>query len=166
MITMTNPIHSRERGAALVTTLMLLVIVTLASLATMRSSRLESRMAGNTEARLQAFQAAQALSDAVFATPALVPVIGSTGYRICTPTLPGCDRNSIDLPGVFKGHVDVGELTGVALQQGEGMVPRGLETSADRFSGVRYQITSTFDRTDAKLGRAGVVQGMLVLVPK
>lgn len=156
----------QQSGAALVTTLLLLVIVTLTSLAAIRSSRLELRMAGNTESRLQAFQAAQALTDAVFATPALVPVVGGTGFRICTPTLPACDRNSLDVPGALQPHIDVGELTGVVLQQGEGIVPRGLETSADRFSGVRFQVTTTFDRTEANLGRSSVVQGMLVLVPR
>lgn len=159
-------IHSRQGGAALVTTLILLVIVTLASLATIRSSRLELRMAGNTESRLQAFQAVQALSDAVFATPALVPVVGSTGFRLCTPTVAACDRSTIIVPGALAGHIDAGELTAVVLQQGEGIVPRGLETSADRFSGVRFQVTTTFDRTADNLGRAGVVQGMLVLVPR
>ncbi len=159
-------VRKTQSGAALITTLLILVVVTLASLAAIRSSRLELRMAGNTENRLQSFQAAQALSDAIYASPALVPVIGTTGFQFCTPTVAGCNQNNIDIPGSLRPHIVAGELEAVVEQRGEGIVPRGLETSADKFGGVRFTVTTTFDRTDANLGRSQVVQGMLVLVPK
>ena len=154
-----------ETGAALVTSLLMLVMITLASVAAMRSSRLELRMAGNTEAKLQSFQAVQALADAVYDDPQLVPVIGAPGFTVCTPTIGSCDRNDISLAG-FNHHIAGGELTGVVVLLSEGAVPRGLETSADKFGAVRYRVTTTYDRTDQNLGRSEVVQGMLVLVPR
>lgn len=156
---------STQTGAALVTTLLILVVVTLASLAAIRSSRLELRMAGNMESKLQSFQTAQAMADAVYATPAMIPVIGAPGYTVCTPTMTTCDRNDISI-AQLDHHIASGELVGVVQHTGEGIVPRGLETSADKFGAVRYRINATFDRTDQNLGRADIVQGMLVLVPK
>jgi len=162
---MVRSIIRRQTGAVLATTLLLLVVITLLGVAALRFSRLELRMAGNTEAKLQSFQTAQALADAVYATPAMVPVIGAPGFSICTPTLDGCNRNDISLPG-FTQPIEDADLTGQVVQLAEGMVPRGLETSADKFGGVRYRVTSTYDRTDENLGTFEVVQGMLILVPR
>ena len=162
---MKSPKISTQTGAALVTTLLILVVVTITSLAAIRSSRLELRMAGNMETKLQAFQSAQALADAVFATPAMIPVIGGPGYAVCTPGLTGCDRNDITVTGL-AGHITDGKLTGLVQQVAEGIVPRGLETSADKFGAVRYRVNTTFDRSSENLGRADIVQGMLILVPK
>lgn len=159
-------IRQRQQGVALVTVLTILVIATIASLAGIRASRLEMRMSSNAENKLQSVQAAQALSDAVYANPDLVPVIGTTGFRICTPTLAGCDRNTIDVPGAFDTHLADGDLTALVTQEGTGTVPRGLETSADRFDGVRFSVRTVFDRSDAGLGRAEIEQGILVLTPR
>lgn len=156
----------RQNGVALVTVLTILVIATIASLAGIRASRLEMRMASNAENKLQSVQAAQALGDAIYADPDLVPVIGDTGFRICTATVADCDRNTIVVPGAFDAHLANGELTAVVSQEGTGMVPRGLETSADHFDGVRFSVRTTFDRTNAGLGRAEIEQGILILTPR
>ena len=54
----TTPRH-RQKGAVLVVTLMILLVVTLLTVSNMRSSVLEEKMAGNTSDRNVAFQAAE-----------------------------------------------------------------------------------------------------------
>lgn len=68
------PLASRQRGAALITGLIFLVVLTLISLSAMRTTSLEERMAGNTRDQDVAFQAAEAaLRDAMQLLPALTP---------------------------------------------------------------------------------------------
>jgi len=56
-----NKIHSprQQRGAALFVALILLIVITILAVSTMGTSRLELRMAGNTQFSVHAFQAAQ-----------------------------------------------------------------------------------------------------------
>ena len=55
-----TPTPSRQRGAALIVSLVLLVILTLMGIATIRTSTMQERMAGNERDRNLAFQAAEA----------------------------------------------------------------------------------------------------------
>ena len=78
-----SPRH-RQRGAILVIALMFLVAITLYTISSMRSSNIGLFMAQNEESRVAAAQAAQALADAIVASPASTPVVGVSGYTACT----------------------------------------------------------------------------------
>ena len=66
--------HAPQRGAALITGLIFLVVLTLISLASMRTTSLEERMAGNARDQDVAFQAAEAaMRDAMKQLPGLSP---------------------------------------------------------------------------------------------
>ena len=59
-------ICNQEQGAALITALVLLVLMTLLALSTMTTSSLEERMASNTQESIRAFQAASTGLELVF----------------------------------------------------------------------------------------------------
>lgn len=159
----------RQGGAILVVALMFLVAITLFTISSMRSSNIGLFMAQNEESRVAATQAAQALADAIVASPASTPVVGQTGYTACTAGETGCNRN--DLPvtnailasAIANDHISARvERIGTTFRP----PPRVVETSIDKFSSASFRVVTTYDRTDVGLGHEQVTEGVLVLVPK
>jgi Tfp pilus assembly protein PilX len=162
-------LQQKQGGAILVVALMFLVAITLFTISSMRSSNIGLFMAQNEESRISAEQAAQALADAIVASPASTPVVGSPGYTACTPGETGCNRN--DLPvndpvlasAVANDHIQARvERTGTIFRP----PPRVVETSIDKFSSASFRVVTTYDRIDEGLGHEQVTEGVLVLVPK
>jgi hypothetical protein len=148
--------------------LIFLVVLGLMALSSMQTSRLELRMANNEEMRASAYQIAQALMDAVVATPAMTPVIGGAGFTLCTPGQPNCDLTSLFMPdGPISPEVDAGHLGGTAvlLAPSNSPPPRGLGFSADKFSASMYQLNVVYDRADEGRSQANLTQGLVVLTP-
>jgi len=167
---MTMQINSaqRQRGAVLLVSLIFLIVMSLLALSSMQTSRLELRMANNEEVRTSAHQAAQALIDAIVSTPAMTPVIGGVGFTLCTPGQPGCNLETLFMPvGALAPEVDAGHLYGSAVLTAPTNIPppRGLGFSTDKFAASIFELTTTYDRADAGLGRADVTQGLVVLTP-
>jgi Tfp pilus assembly protein PilX len=156
-----------EAGAALVTALILLIVITLLSLSSMRASTLELRMASNEQERAEAFQAAQAAVDGVVAEPGNFSVTGSAGYRNCTPSVDTetqCDQRTVTLPAEpFSAQ---NQVIVERLAPENSPVPRSLDTSSDKFSAAFFGVDSSYMRDSARGGAAQVVQGYLVLTPK
>lgn len=162
-------LKQRQGGAILVVALMFLVAITLFTISSMRSSNIGLFMAQNEESRVAAEQAAQALADAIVASPASTPVVGSPGYTACTAGETGCNRN--DLPvndpvlasAVANDHIHARvERIGTIFRP----PPRVVETSIDKFSSASFRVVTTYDRVDEGLGHEQVTEGVLVLVPK
>jgi Tfp pilus assembly protein PilX len=159
----------KQGGAILVVALMFLVAITLFTISSMRSSNIGLFMAQNEESRVAATQAAQALADAIVASPASTPVIGTPGYTACTAGETGCNRN--DLPvnnpilasAIANDHISARvERTGTIFRP----PPRVVETSIDKFSSASFRVITTYDRIDEGLGHEQITEGVLVLVPK
>jgi Tfp pilus assembly protein PilX len=159
----------KQGGAILVVALMFLVAITLFTISSMRSSNIGLFMAQNEESRIAAEQAAQALADAIVASPASTPVVGSAGYTACTAGETGCNRN--DLPvsdpvlasAVANDYIQARvERTGTLFKP----PPRTVETSIDKFTSASFRVVTTYDRVDEGLGHEQVTEGVLVLVPK
>ena len=79
----------QQRGIVLIVALVMLVLITLVSLATIRSTTMDERMAGNARDRDRAFQAAEAAVQAclskiqtgtAFTFPVLDPVTSGTPH--------------------------------------------------------------------------------------
>lgn len=161
-------LYRTQAGIALVTVLIMLVIITLLSISAMRVSTMELNMARNQESITVAFNGAQALSDAIIATPASTTVSGDVGYTSCTPLESGCNDNNIDLPmpylatgigdGVLRAQV---RRLGPALRP----PPRSISSSADKFMAAAFEITATYDNTQQNQGRYDLSEGVIVLVP-
>ena len=160
---------NRQQGAILIIALMFLVAITLFTLSSMRSSNIGLFLAQNEESRIAAEQAAQALADAIVATPASTPVVGQTGFTACTAGESGCNHNDLPVTNVILAneiaadHMQARvERTGAEFRP----PPRAVETSIDKFTSASFRVTTTFDRVDEGLGRKQVTEGVLVLVPK
>jgi hypothetical protein len=152
----------RQGGVALITALVLLVVITILSLAAIRSGTQELRMAANQEARTDAFQTAVAVIDGIIETPGNLAVAGGAGSLV-TVTLPNVAPFSDPL---VETHPSV------VLQNPDGSPPRNIGTSIDKFGAATFAIDARSDifsdTTTAKLLRshARVGQGFMVLVPK
>ena len=162
-------LQQKQGGAILVVALMFLVAITLFTISSMRSSNIGLFMAQNDESRIAAEQAAQALADAIVASPASTPVVGSPGYTACTAGETGCNRN--DLPvtdpvlasAIANDYIQARvERTGTLFRP----PPRVVETSIDKFTSASFRVVTTYDRIDEGLGHEQVTEGVLVLVPK
>ena len=160
---------NRQGGAILVVALLFLVAITLYTISSMRSSNISLFMAQNEESRVSAAQAAQALADAIVASPASTPVVGDTGYTACTAGQTDCNRD--DLPvndpllarAIDNSHLRARvERTGATFRP----PPRAVQTSLDKFSSASFRVITTFDRVDDGLGHEQITEGVLVLVPK
>lgn len=181
---MKNPsIHiARQNGAALVLALVLLVVVTLIAVTSIRSTNQELRMSLNEETRANAFQYAQGLVDWIFATTGTTPVVGDIGNRGCVagfvPDSGSCNRDigilDIDDPDL---QLELGRVAGlcgscdysaeiVRIGSDESPPPRAIGTSVDKFGAAPFQIRARYDLSEIGRGRAEVVEGALVLVPK
>lgn len=149
--------------------LMFLVTITLFTLSSMRSSNIGLFLAQNEESRIAAEQAAQALADAIVASPASTPVVGLSGYTACTSGESGCNRNDLPVPNpTLAGEVNANHIQARVERTGPEYrpPPRSLETSIDKYSSATFRVITTYDRTEDGLGRERVTEGVLVLVPK
>lgn len=160
---------TRQRGAALITALIFLVIITMLSLSSMRSSILELRQSSNDEVRVAAFESAQAIIDGVLDTPGNMPVVGDVGYRVCSGSGADCDQTGMALPdGMYATEIGAGQVD-VKVTRLSPLYrppPRGLGTSARMLTAVAFQIDADYDRTADGFGNAEITQGVIVVVPK
>jgi len=127
------------------------------------------RMSQNEEARFVAIQSAQAMTEAIISSPDSTPVIGNAGFSNCTAGIGGCNLYAITTPAGYVGtQVAAGNLNGqvVLLTPPGKPPPRVVASSIDKFTAASFQVTATFDRTGEELGRAQLVEGLLILVPK
>lgn len=162
-----NPI-GRQDGAILVISLVILIAITLLTISSMRSSNIGLRMAQNEESRIAAAQGAQALADAILSDPQTTPVIGGSGFTICTAGVSGCNRNDLPIANAdIAYYIATGDLTGRVQRMGPIFrpPPRVVESSIDKFASAAFEVTATYDRADESLGRQQIVEGVMVLVP-
>lgn len=168
MNTFANAHPGRQGGGVLLVSIIFLVVLGLLGLASMNTSRIALRMANNTEAQTSAYQAAQALADAVAAIPSMTPIIGNAGYTVCTPGVAPCNAETLFLPpGELAAAIGAGDLWGTAVMQDptNNPPPRGLGYSADKFTATSFEVDTTFDRAAEGLGTAEVTQGIIVVTP-
>lgn len=186
--------RSAQQGAALLTALIMLIAVTLLSLASLGTSMMELRMSGNEESSMLAFQSAQAAVDAVIDQDEKSPstaiknfaVVGALGYTKCSPNTPvgtpgypaSCQATDITLPTVMIGPEKVfddggggasgkGNIVAIERISDSGCPPRSnkLGTSCSKQSAAVFRVDSTFNKAFLGQGKGGVSQGYLKLIP-
>lgn len=186
--------RSSQQGAAMLTALIMLIAVTLLSLASLGTSMMELRMSGNEESSMQAFQSAQAAVDAVIDQDEKSPttalknfaVVGQLGYTKCSPNTPvstpgyptACQDFGITLPPVQIDGKDIfdpgkanndglGNVVAIERISDSGCPPRSskLGTSCSKQNAAVFRVDSTFNRAFLGQGKGGVSQGYLKLIP-
>ena len=120
-------IRSRQRGAALVVGLLLLVVLTLLAISGMNSASTEMIMAGNEQYRQKAFNASSAGIEQALVVLDKVPQDAATPTKSAKTKVQGADADdSYETASLYRGSDD--------------NVP-GF--TAGRFAALHYQITST-----------------------
>ena len=162
-------LYGNQRGSVLVVTMLFLIAISVLAATAMQSSNIGLYMAQNEESRVAAVQGAQALADAIVSNPASTPVVGGSGFTICTPGEANCDRT--DLPvtnSILATAIANGHITARVVREGPLFrpPPRTVESSIDKFNSASFEVVTTFDRTNEQLGRQQITEGVLVLVPK
>lgn len=146
--------NNKQQGAALLVALAFLVVVTLISLTSMRSSTTELRLASNNEERISAEQVAQSAVDSAISNPTNLVVSGVEGKKITSITL-----SSSDVPEFANASIEVTE--GQTANP-----PRGLGVSADKFQGTIFHVDGSYDNIDGGRGQAFIGQGVVLLSPR
>jgi hypothetical protein len=157
-----------QRGAALITALIFLIIITVIALSSMRSSTQEMRMAVNAEEKLTAGQLAQAMADALWADPNVTPVIGDVGRRVCNANVAGnppCDEYSLVLPAEVSAMIPAAGQAFVAVERLNPETRPCPGYSMESFGCAAFRIHAQYNGTAARGGRADIYEGVLVLVP-
>jgi len=157
-----------QRGAILVMTMIFLAAITILAVSSMQSSNIGLHMALNEESRIAAAQGAQALADAIAANPAATPVIGGSGYTICTAGEANCDRSDLLIENYVLATAIANGYVSARVQRDGPLLrppPRTVASSIDKFTSASFEVTTTYDRTDESLGRQQITEGILVLVP-
>jgi len=132
---------TQQSGAALIVSLILLMVLTVLAISTMRTASLGLLMAGNAQVRQNAFQLAQAGIDDV--------------VRQNEPVgAGGCDAPLVEDPPVAVPELRGSYITSVCYR-GESISPGN---SVPRIITYNYEVTSK-GATDERDARARLVQG-------
>jgi len=150
---MTNTLHggARQRGAALIVGLILLLVLTVLGVSTMRTASLELVMAGNVQFRENAFQLASSGLDSVVeeARAGAFDLVPADGWQLDLGVTP---IEALD--GAFESSVRF---------RGEGQ-PYG-SYSIDKYVFHHYQVDSE-GRTDQRGARSLQSQGIVRVSPR
>ena len=148
---------SAVSSVVLVVVLMMLIGITLISMATLNTSVMELRMARNTEFGVNNFQTALSAVDFVISDPANLPTVGP----LMTPT-------PVTLTGSLFSATTGDTVTASAIRVSEcGLPPRmRAANSLMAYSAFNYEITADLDKNVSGMGQTGVVQGYLQMGPK
>lgn len=149
--------------------LIFLIAITVLAISSMRSSNISLRMAQNEESQVAAIQAAQAMADAIVGNPNSTPVVGQSGYTICTTGEDQCDSYELVVTDQTLSTAVAYDYISARVER-TGLVfrppPRIVESSIDKFTSASFRVTATYDRTDIGLGYRQISEGVLILVPK
>jgi hypothetical protein len=146
-----------QKGVVLIAVLMMLIGITLISIATVNTSVMELRMARNAEYSVNNFQTALSAVDFVISNPANLPKLGPLMQPVPVALA----------PSVFTA-VSGDTVTASAIRVGEcGLPPRlGAANSLMAFSAFESEVTANLDKNGSGMGQTGVVQGFLQMGPK
>lgn len=157
--------HSKQRGVVLAVSLILLIGVTLVSLASLHTGLTEIIMSGNEEAKTTAFQKAQSGVESIVADESNFEVVGSVGSTDCTASMSGetCTQTGLTFPTGFDSTQHWAKTE--RLNPEFACPPRVFATSCDIFQVAHFSVDSRFTDVVKRGGRSQIVQGFMVLVP-
>lgn len=147
----------REGGLALVMALVLLIGVTVISMAAVSTSLMELRMANNVEGNTNTFQTALAVIDFVIADDANLPTTG-----------PLLQPASVSLSGTPFTVIGNDSIAARAVRLKDCAPPPRARaaSSLTAFSAFEYEVSTDVVRLDGGMGRGAMSQGYVVLGPK
>lgn len=152
-----NHLPQTQRGAVLVIAMLLLVAITVLATTAVSMSVMELRMSGNVESHANTFQTAAAAVDYVLADPAHLPAVGP--INVPSPVV---------LAGTPFAISTGDDISATAVRIADcGQPPRmSNATSMNAYSSFSYEARADVEKNASGMGRAGMVQGYLLLGPK
>lgn len=159
----------QQSGAILVVALIMLLAISLLTVASMQSSKIGMRMSQNEESRIVAEQSTQALADFIVANPGTTPVVGGAGFTVCTANEANCDSNNLPVVNAtLAASIAANNMSARVQRMAPAFrpPPRIVGSSIDKFTSASFRVTTTYDRSDELLGRQQIVEGVMVLVPQ
>ena len=165
---MTMKYSGKQEGAVLIVSLILLVVITVLGVAGINSGVMEMRMSVNEEVRTLALQTAQAAVDEVSEKTTNFVVTGLPGDVVkCSSNL-SCVSTTLSLSGPASTVHDEIQVKRISPEFGNPNSTRrgGNEASLEKFQAAYFQIEAEHDSTENAGGRAKLVQGYMVLVPR
>jgi Tfp pilus assembly protein PilX len=157
--------HTKSKGAALVTSLVLLAALTIVGISAMSATTAQLQVVGNDEAMMDAHERAQSVVDAVLEQNGPFIIQGDAGYTVCNANVSGCSQNTIALTDtIFTESTSI--QAKVVLINTNSPMSRGAESSSKTFQSALFTVTGAYDETGSNQGKAEIVQGYSVLVPK
>lgn len=151
-----------QKGTALVTALVLLVALTMVSLAGIQSSSVQLQISGNDEETVQAYEYAQSVVDATIENPAYFSVGAANGHTICLAAEADCDDTPISFTEtMFTGKNLQAKVTLVKV----GPAPRMYNASdLENTTAAYFDVKGRYDETSNQGGKANIVQGMVKVI--
>lgn len=162
-----HPNSSKQHGAALVTALLILIVLTILSLSAARFTSFGKRVSLNYEHRATSFQLAQSGVDAVIETQeANLPITGKVGDVTCLVGITtGCTYSTIVLPApLLSAGVSV-KATRLG-PDGLTKAPRLSEETASTYSvkAAKFEIEANYNQVSGERGLSRIREGILALV--
>lgn len=172
-------VKTTQRGAVLLLAMIFLLLLAIISGTVIQTSILEFQMAGNDQFREEAFQKAQAVASSLAEDPNNFPVSGGVGYRVCQTGYDDSDdaaEDKCNLKNITLKTSVAAVPAGVSLTydvRREG--PLFLEnlpfrqsqddvSSSKAFDAAIFEVNVNVDGSAARLGNAGISQGVARLV--
>ena len=156
-----------SQGNVLLITLIFLLLLSITASAVIRSATTGLRMTANEQTRLSTLSMAQSIADSVLAQRSNFPLAGPPGSRFCTGNVSGCGGSPISINPALLNASKQQYATVVIerLPPALSPPPAGLGFDANIFSLARFQVEVDYDGRAINEGRAGVVQGVILLQP-
>jgi hypothetical protein len=149
--------RSSQSGFVLVVVLLILIGVSLISVAAVNTSVMELRMARNVEFNVNNFQTAVSAVDFVISDPSNLPTVGPLKVPVDVPLT---DSMFAEKTGE--------SVTAAAARTEECSLPPRMRAanSMMAYSAFTYEISASIDKNQSGVGQAGIAQGYLRMGPK
>ena len=151
-----------QKGTALISALVLLVALTMISLAGIQSSSVQLQISGNDEETVVAYEYAQSVVDAVIENSSYFPVGAANGHTLCMTAETGCNDTPISFTEtMFAGKTLQAKVTLVKV----GPAPRMYNASdLENTTAAYFDVKGSYDETTNNGGKAEVVQGLVKVI--
>jgi hypothetical protein len=157
----------REQGVALAFGLLMLLLISVIGIATLRGSLFELNMSRNEESRITALERAQSLVDAAIVVNGNLVVAGKVGDTNCSgAAYPNCTSSNVLLDQSVSND-DFQNRSSIRIERLApefAPAPRIIGSSINVFEAAQFRVESVYDARNTREGRAGVAQGVMVLV--
>jgi hypothetical protein len=154
-----KPLPRKQNGLVLLVSLLILLLIGVVATTVTETNIMQLRMAGNDESKTAALERALAVVDAILDRAKNTPVVGGIGYQVPKDSIV-IHEEVTNAKGTFGYSVTrVGPLETTIPVMNQAMASSGTEYRA-----ARFELTATYDGSAHNLGKATVVQGVLIKI--